>query len=247
MDAQQTCRIRGRLVAGADGLDEFGPLHRRALEPRAGPRHPHQPLQQPVQFRAIRAPEETRRDDLRGRLAGLGPVPFGQWDNQPFGAPRREWPAAATGARKSPLRWRRRCGPSRVLLRAARVGERLRLSAGARARQAAHGDLIAGLASETGRALPGLLEAVSATARSGGARLRDRSSAASAVNLVLLAGLLTEGRVLGVEPDRARRIHPPPDRFQRVHGQAARLRVHRRAPEFKTHLDEVEHIAALGA
>ena len=161
----------------------------------------------PMHFDRYGRREETRREHLGELLAALGLVPFGLRDYRALwrfavgvarGCDRGEEIAAAL---VEEVRARR------VLLPAARVIERLGLSARARARQAAYRDLIAGLAPQTERALLALLEVDPATARSGYARLRDWSSAPSAANLVRLSGLLTDVRVLGVEPDRARRIH----------------------------------------
>ena len=95
---------------------------------------------------------------------------------------------------------------TRVVVPAASALERVALIARAQARRAAYSGLIRDCAAEQEQRLERLIEA-SEEGRTGLGWIRDWSEAPSATNLKALVERLERMRSLGVEPDRARRIH----------------------------------------
>jgi hypothetical protein len=106
----------------------------------------------------------------------------------------------------------------RVMLPAAAVVERLGLAARARARAAAYASLIRGLDDGQAERLLALLEVTETDGRTGLTRLRDWSEAPTATNLARVAERLATVRAIGIEADRARRIHQA--RYAIIAGEA---------------------------
>jgi TnpA family transposase len=106
----------------------------------------------------------------------------------------------------------------RIMLPAAQVVERLGLAARARARAAAHADLVKGLDEGQVRRLLALLHVPETDSRTGLARLRDWPEAPSAANMARVVEHLATVRGIGIEADRARRIHQA--RYAIIAGEA---------------------------
>ena len=95
----------------------------------------------------------------------------------------------------------------RIVLPASDTLERIALLARARARKAAYAGLTRELTLEQTAGLDALLTIDAAGARTGLAWLREIPEAPTAANLQAIVERLTAVRALGIEPERARRIH----------------------------------------
>ncbi|MGY0834659.1 Tn3 family transposase [Azospirillum argentinense] len=151
--------------------------------------------------------EETRREHLAELQAAFGLSPFGLADY------RAMWRVASEVARGTDrgdaiaLAVVEELRARRVLLPVATVVERLGLAVRARARAAAYASLIRGLEDRQAERLLALLKVTEPEGRTGLTQLREWSEAPSAANLVRLAERLATVRAIGIEADRARRIH----------------------------------------
>lgn len=169
----------------------------------------------PALFAKYAHREETRREHLAELLAALELVPFG------LAAYRAMWRFALEVARGTDrgdviaaavveeLRTRRILLPAATVIElpAATVIERLGLDVRARARAIANADLIRGLDNGQVERLTALLDVADADGRTGLARLREWPEAPSAANMVGVAERLATVRAIGIEAERARRIH----------------------------------------
>lgn len=174
----------------------------------------------PALLRDYARREETRREHLAELQEALGLASFGLADYRAmwrvaFGVARgTDRGDVIVAAVVEELRARR------ILLPAATVVERLGLAARARARTVAYADLARGLLDEGQiTRLLALLAVTEADGRTGLARLRDWSEAPSAANMTRVVERLAAVRAIGIETDRARRIHQA--RYAVIAGEAA--------------------------
>jgi Tn3 transposase DDE domain/Domain of unknown function (DUF4158) len=150
---------------------------------------------------------ETRREHLRELQAYLGVEPFGRQDyrtmariafNESIRTDRGE---AIVGAMVVHLR------QNSILLPSAAVLEKIALVARARARKQAYKELTAGIDHTVRDKLDALICVADDEARTPLAWLREWPEAPVQKNLAGIVERLQSVRVIGVEPDRERRIH----------------------------------------
>jgi hypothetical protein len=184
--------------------------------------------------------DQTRREHLRELEVALGLRTFGLRDYRSLAshalevARQTDRGDAIVAALVDEVRRRR------IILPSPSVLERIGLSARARARAAAHADLVAGLTTEQCQRLHGLLAIEERQAWTRFAWLREWPEAPAAANLARIIERLAAVRALAIEATHARRIHQA--RYALIVGAARAM-----SAQHLTRLEPARRLAVLTA
>ncbi len=195
---------------------------------------------EPAAFRDYARRDTTRREHFLELQAALGLRTFGLADYRSLSSwaleVARQTDRGDTIVAALVDEVRRR----RVILPNPSVLERIGLSVRARARAAAHADLVAGLRAEQREGLHGLLAIEEGRARTRFAWLREWPEAPAAANLARIIERLATVRALAIEAAHARRIHRA--RYALIAGAARAM-----SAQHLTRLEPARRLAILAA